>query len=152
MGVRREGREAAIQFLYQHDLGGGLTPEDLAGFYAFRGISPAARRFCQQLIDGILPNKIKEINQLIQQHAQNYELERLSAVDRNILRLALYELLSNEGTPPPVIIDEAISIAKKYGTEQSGRFVNGVLDEIRKNLRTRELKRSREIDAVKNEK
>ena len=134
MGVRREGREAAVQFLYQYDLGGDLTPEDLASFYAFRGISPAARRFCQKLIDGILPDKIKEINLLIQEHAENYELERLSAVDRNILRLALYELLSGEGTPPPVVINEAINIAKKYGTEQSGRFVNGVLDEVRKNL------------------
>ena len=134
MGVRREGREAAVQFLYQHDLGGDLTPEDLANFYAFRGISPAAWRFCQKLIEGILPDKIKEIDLLIQRQAENYELERLSAVDRNILRLALYELLSGEGTPPAVIIDEAISIAKKYGTEQSGRFVNGVLDKIQRTL------------------
>ena len=135
MGVRREGREAAVQFLYQYDLGGDLTPEDLAGFYSFRGISPAARRFCQNLIDGILPDKIKEIDLLIQHHAENYELERLSAVDRNILRLALYELLSGEGTPSPVIIDEAINIAKKYGTEQSGRFVNGVLDQVQRILK-----------------
>jgi N utilization substance protein B len=134
MGVRREGREAAIQFLYQHDLGGDFTAQDLADFYAFRGISPAARRFCQKLVDGIMPNKIKEIDLLIQQHAENYQLERLSAVDRNILRLALYELTSGEGTPIPVIIDEAISIAKKYGTEQSGRFVNGVLDQIQRKL------------------
>lgn len=134
MGVRREGREAAIQFLYQHDLSGSLEPEALSSFYAFRGISPAARRFCQKLIDGILPDKIKEIDVLLQQHAQNYALERLSAVDRNILRLALYELLSKEETPIPVIINEAISIAKKYGTEQSGRFVNGILDEIQRTL------------------
>ena len=134
MGVRREGREAAIQFLYQHDLRGDFAAQDLADFYAFRGISPAARRFCQKLIDGIVPNKIKEIDLLIQQHAENYQLERLSAVDRNILRLALYELISGEGTPIPVIIDEAISIAKKYGTEQSGRFVNGVLDQIQRKL------------------
>lgn len=136
MGVRREGREAAIQFLYQHDLGGSLDAEALESFYAFRGISPAARRFSQQLINGILPDKLKEIDPLIQQHAENYALERLSAVDRNILRLALYELLSTEETPPAVIIDEAISIAKKYGTEQSGRFVNGVLDQIQKIMTT----------------
>jgi N utilization substance protein B len=134
MGVRREGREAAIQFLYQYDLGGALTPEDLADFYTFRGISPAARRFCQKLIDGIFPSKLKEVDLLIQSHAKNYKLDRLSAVDRNILRLALYELLSGEGTPAPVIIDEAISIAKKYGTEQSGRFVNGILDQIQRTL------------------
>jgi len=140
MGVRREGREAAIQFLYQYDLGGAVTSEDLENFYAFRGISPSARRFCQKLLDGILPDKLKEIDLLIQRHAENYQLERLSAVDRNILRLALYEFLSDEGTPVPVIIDEAISIAKKYGTEQSGRFVNGVLDQIQKSLRVEELK------------
>lgn len=134
MGVRREGREAAIQFLYQYDLGGSLDFETLASFYAFRGISPAARRFCQQLIEGITPNKIKEIDCLIQQHAENYQLERLSAVDRNILRLALYEFLSDEKTPVPVIIDEAINIAKKYGTEQSGRFVNGVLDQVQQKI------------------
>lgn len=139
MSVRREGREAAIQFLYQYDLGGDLTSEDLANFYTFRGISPAARRFSQKLIEGILPEKIKEIDSLIQKHAKNYELKRLSAVDRNILRLALYEFLSGEGTPTPVIIDEAISIAKKYGTEQSGRFVNGVLDEIQRTLKQHSL-------------
>ncbi len=134
MGVRREGREAAVQFLYQYDLGGSLTAEELVDFYAFRGISPAARRFSQKLVDGILPNKIKEIDKLIQQYAENYELDRLSTVDRNILRLALYELLSGEETPVPVIIDEAISIAKKYGTEHSGRFVNGVLDQVQRAL------------------
>lgn len=144
MGVRREGREAAIQFLYQHDLGGALTSEDLSNFYAFRGISPAARRFCQKLIDGILPDKIKEIDVLIKQHAENYELERLSTVDRNILRLALYELLSEKETPPPVIMDEAISIAKKYGTEHSGRFVNGVLDQIQKIITTKNAKKIKE--------
>jgi N utilization substance protein B len=135
MGVRREGREAAVQFLYQHDLGGALAPEDISNFYAFRGISPAARRFCQELISGIFPDKLKKIDLLIQQHAQNYELDRLAAVDRNILRLALYELLSDEGAPTAVIINEAISIAKKYGTEQSGRFVNGVLDQIQRTLK-----------------
>lgn len=136
MGVRREGREAAIQFLYQHDLGGALGNEALTSFYAFRGISPAARRFCQELLEGILAGKLTEIDKLIQDHAKNYQLDRLSAVDRNILRLALYELLSHQGTPTPVIINEAISIAKKYGTEQSGRFVNGVLDQIQRTLKS----------------
>lgn len=133
MGVRREGREAAIQFLYQRDLGGAAEIKDLAEFYAFRGLSPAARRFSQQLVEGTV-KELPKIDTLIQEHAQNYKLERLSAVDRNVLRLAIYEMTSCPDTPPVVAINEAINIAKKYGTEESGRFVNGILDHIKKNV------------------
>ncbi|HLB32755.1 MAG: transcription antitermination factor NusB [Verrucomicrobia bacterium RIFCSPHIGHO2_12_FULL_41_10] len=130
MGVRREGREAAIQFLYQRDLGGAASITDLSDFYAFRGLSPAARRFCQSLMAGLL-EKLKPIDEMIVRHLQNYELGRLSAVDRNILRLAIYELLFCPDIPPAVVMNEAIDIAKKYGTEESGRFVNGVLDQVK---------------------
>lgn len=133
MGVRREGREAAVQFLYQCDLGGATGIIDLADFYIFRGLSPAARRFCQQLVEGAL-KEIPEVDKLLQQHAQNYELGRLAAVDRNILRLAIYEMLFCPETPRAVIINEAINIAKKYGTEESGRFVNGILDEVKRTI------------------
>ena len=131
MGVRREGREAVVQFLYQRDQGGSTTITDLADFYAFRGLSPAARRFCQGLVVGLL-EKIESIDVTIEKYLQNYKLERLSAVDRNVLRLALYEILYCLDVPPVVVMNEAIDIAKKYGTEESGRFVNGVLDQIRK--------------------
>ncbi|MFZ4116574.1 MAG: transcription antitermination factor NusB [Chthoniobacterales bacterium] len=130
MGVRHEGREAAVQFLYQRDLGGGAHGADLEEFYIFRGLSPAARRFCQHLTEGAL-KEIPKIDPLLEQHTQNYELGRLSAVDRNVLRLATYELLFCPETPPAVVINEAINIAKKYGTEESGRFVNGILDKIK---------------------
>jgi len=133
MGVRREGREAAIQFLYQRDLGGASKIEDLTAFYAFRGISPAARRFSQQLVAGAI-EQLPKIDLLIQEHAQNYQLDRLSAVDRNILRLAVYEMTCCLDTPPVVAINEAINIAKKYSTEESGRFANGVLDHIKKKI------------------
>lgn len=116
MGVRHEGREAAVQFLYQRDLGGAASRADLDDFYVFRGLSPAARRFCQQLAEGAL-KEIPKIDELLQQHTQNYELGRLSAVDRNVLRLAIYEMLFSPETPPAVVINEAINIAKKYGTE-----------------------------------
>jgi N utilization substance protein B len=135
MGVRHEGREAAVQFLYQRDLGGGVHDTDLEDFYVFRGLSPAARRFCQQLAEGAL-KEIPKIDQLLEQHTQNYELGRLAAVDRNVLRLATYELLFCPETPPAVIINEAITIAKKYGTEESGRFVNGILDKIKRSAST----------------
>ena len=133
MGVRREGREAAIQFLYQRDLGGGTAAADLQEFYAFRGLSPSARRFCEGLVSGVLERK-EDIDVRIREHTQNYELERLSAVDRNILRLAVHEMLHCDDIPPVVSINEAIDIAKKYGTEESGRFVNGVLDKIKATL------------------
>jgi len=133
MGVRREGREAAIQFLYQRDLGGGAGVSDLEDFYAFRGLSPAARRFCEGLVSGVLTHS-DEVDVALREHSQNYELERLSAVDRNILRLAIHEMLFCADIPPVVSINEAIDIAKKYGTEESGRFVNGVLDRIKATL------------------
>jgi len=133
MGVRREGREAAIQFLYQRDLGGGAGASDLEAFYAFRGLSPSARRFCEGLVRGLLENS-GSIDEALRAHSQNYELERLSAVDRNILRLAIHEMLFCPDIPPVVSINEAIDIAKKYSTEESGRFVNGVLDRIKATL------------------
>jgi N utilization substance protein B len=134
MGVRREGREAAIQFLYQRDLGGGAGVADLQDFYAFRGLSPSARRFCEGLVSGLLEHTVA-IDVALREHTQNYELERLSAVDRNILRLAVHEMLHCDDIPPVVSINEAIDIAKKYGTEESGRFVNGVLDKIKATLK-----------------
>jgi N utilization substance protein B len=134
MGVRREGREAAIQFLYQRDLGGGAGVSDLEDFYAFRGLSPSARRFCQGLVSGVL-EKTDAVDGALREHTQNYELDRLSAVDRNILRLAVHEMLHCDDIPPVVSINEAIDIAKKYGTEESGRFVNGVLDKIKATLK-----------------
>ncbi len=134
MGVRREGREAAIQFLYQRDLGGGAGVSDLEEFYAFRGLSPAARRFCEGLVGGLLTHT-REVDVALREHTQNYELDRLSAVDRNILRLAIHEMLFCDDIPPVVSINEAIDIAKKYGTEESGRFVNGVLDKIKATLK-----------------
>ena len=137
MGVRREGREAATQFLYQRDLGGAAQVGDLTDFYAFRGLSPSARRFCQALVTGVLAN-FPKIDETLQASAQNYELKRLSAVDRNVLRLALYEMFFCPEVPPVVVINEAIDIAKKYGTEDSGRFVNGVLDQVKKKVASSE--------------
>lgn len=133
MGVRREGREAAIQFFYQRDLGGAKQAQDLVDFYAFRGLSPSARRFCEQLVIGLL-KETEQVDETLQKTAENYEMNRLSAVDRNVLRMAIYELLFCPATPPVVVINEAIDIAKKYGTEDSGRFVNGLLDKVRLKL------------------
>lgn len=130
MGVRREGREAAVQFLYLRDLNGDC---DLERFYKFRGLSPSARRFCDTLVQGATEHRAV-IDDTIRAHAQNYELNRISVVDRNVLRVAIYEMLHCPEVPPVVSINEAIEIAKKYSTEESGRFVNGILDQIRSTL------------------
>jgi N utilization substance protein B len=130
MGVRREGREAAVQYLYLRDLNGD---SDLAAYYKFRGLSPSARRFCNTLVQGALEHQTA-IDETIRKNTQNYELARISVVDRNVLRVAIYEMLHCPEIPPVVSINEAIEIAKKYSTEESGRFVNGVLDQIRSSL------------------
>lgn len=134
MGVRREGREAAIQFLYQRDINPDTDALNLPEFYALRGLSPSARRFSDALIQGILEH-ISSIDEMIRSYTQNYELGRISSVDRNILRIAIYEMLKCPEIPPAVSINEAIEIAKKYSTEESGRFVNGILDKIRISMR-----------------
>jgi transcription antitermination protein NusB len=131
MGVRREGREAAVQYLYLRDLNGD---SDLHAYYKFRGLSPSARRFCTDLVEGALGDQ-EAIDDAIRRNTQNYELARISVVDRNVLRVAIYEMLHCAEIPPVVSINEAIEIAKKYSTEESGRFVNGVLDQIRGTLK-----------------
>jgi len=96
-----------------------------------RGLSPSARRFCETLLRGWMAHRV-EVDEVIRKNAYNYEFSRLSAVDRNILRVACYELLKCPDVPPAVAINEAIEIAKKFSTDESGKFVNGVLDNIRK--------------------
>jgi N utilization substance protein B len=133
MGVRREGREAAVQYLYQNDLNPTSELTDVAIFYKMRGLSPAARRFSDELIPGILAAKA-EIDALLETNVTNYDLKRLAAIDRNVLRLSVYEMLHCPEVPPVVSINEAIEIAKKYSTDESGKFVNGILDKIRLGL------------------
>lgn len=133
MGARREGRESAMQFLFLRDLGGADDPDALEAFFKIRNASPSARTFCRQLIAGVLHLQDK-IDAIIRKCCQNYQLQRIAPVDRNILRVALYELLACPDIPPAVAINEAIEIAKKYGTNESGRFVNGVLDCCRKEI------------------
>jgi N utilization substance protein B len=158
MGKRREARERAVQFLFQHDLN---PPEDLpsalAQFWdsqraaaiaeeksgATWGQPPelppasaeetAARLFAEPLIRGVLDHR-DEIDEQIKKHAKNWELHRIAAVDRNILRLAIYEMRFREDIPPVVSINEAVDIAKKFSTQDSGKFVNGILDRIKEDL------------------
>lgn len=127
MGVRRRGRELALQMLYQHELSGS-SPEEMASrFEELEQAPPQSREFALSLVRGVLEHW-KEIDRWVSTQAEHWRLERMATVDRNILRLAVYELLFEPDTPPAVVIDEAVELAKRFGSEQSGPFVNGVLD------------------------
>ncbi|MEI6350469.1 MAG: transcription antitermination factor NusB [Verrucomicrobiota bacterium] len=133
MGARREGREAAVQFLYQRDLQGEASAESINEFWELRPATKRVREFGMALAEGVLSNR-ESIDERIRKVASNYDLHRIAAVDRNILRIAIYEMLFCTDVPPVVSINEAIEIAKRFGSEDSGRFVNGVLDKIRSEL------------------
>ena len=134
MGKRREGREAAVQFLVFCDLNQGVGVADAAGFWDLRPASKPIRDFALPLVEGVLQNRV-ETDERITRYVENYELGRLAVVDRNILRLAIYEMLFRSDIPPVVSINEAIEIAKRFGTEESSRFVNGILDRVKLDLK-----------------
>ena len=159
-GKRRMAREMAIQMLYQSDLGGSPLPHifntfDLSEYLAREAASEEKARvlptpeddredfaqrkrrvgeafeYAQMLVRGTVDNR-ERIDELIRGQADNWRLERMPPVDRNILRLAVFEMLHERDTPKLVVLDEAIELAKKFGSEQSGRFVNGLLDGLLK--------------------
>ncbi len=143
MGKRREIREAAVQLLYCWDMnpsshlqnsGPGLEQIwHLAGDAGVR-IRPAIREAAHALASAVLAAR-EEIDARIVACTSNYQIGRIAAVDRNILRLALYEMFHRDDVPPIVAINEAIEIAKRFGSEESGRFVNGVLDRAKRDLK-----------------
>jgi transcription antitermination protein NusB len=135
MGKRREGREVALQLLFHWDLNvqQSLGGAELELFWEFRPSIQGVRTFATNLLNGVIARQAT-IDEKITKYTANYELRRISAVDRNILRMAIYEMLYAEDVPPIVAINEAIDIAKKFGTEEPGKFVNGVLDRVKLDL------------------
>lgn len=131
MGLRRDGREAAVQFLFASELHGQQpqSPEESAAFWDLHSAKRGAREYAEQLVRGVLEHR-EEIDRRIAAVAENYRLERIANVDRNVLRLAVYEILFTPDVPPPVAINEAIEIAKKFSAGESKSFVNGILDKI----------------------
>ena len=127
MGMRRHARELALQLLYQHEHTGADLEIMQTDFDEWTNAGDSVRAFANHLVRGTLDH-LEELDDQLAQQTAHWRLERLAAVDRNILRLAMFELLYDRDTPPAVVIDEAIEIAKKFGAEESGRFVNGVLD------------------------
>jgi N utilization substance protein B len=130
MGKRRKAREVALQFLYQLDQHGAADPMPYEReFWERHPVDPATHDFAESLVRGSKQQQDK-IDQLLAQYAEHWDLERMSVVDRNILRMAVYELLWQPEVPPKAAINEALEIAKKFGTTESRRFINGVLDRI----------------------
>jgi len=130
MGLRRESRKCAIHVLYTMDISGLGKDEVEQSFWSSQVINKKVVAFAKELIDGTAAN-LDEINRRLKEIAKNWELERMTSVDRAILRLASYELLFMPQTPPNVIINEAIELAKEFSTENSGKFVNGILDKMK---------------------
>ena len=135
MGKRRQAREYAIQFLYQFDVNGeDDCDEALRYFWKTQDdINDQVRKFAEDLIQGCVKNATA-IDEKIKKYTEHWELGRIAAVDRNILRLAMYEMLFRDDIPPVVSINEAVDIAKRYSTRESGAFVNGILDCLRADL------------------
>ncbi len=130
---RRDGREAAVQFLFGCDCQDELhgTPEEMDSFWNLRQARSFARDFGTEIVRGVLSH-LPEIDTIIRDRLQNYKFHRLTPVDRNILRVGTYEIVFNDDIPSPVALNEAIEIAKRFGTDDSPKFVNGILDRILK--------------------
>jgi N utilization substance protein B len=122
-----------VQFHFWRDAHRGDAPERMEDFWDFLPTKPNVRAFAQPLIDGMIAH-LPEVDAKIKQYTENYDIGRLSAVDRNVLRLAIYEMLFREDIPPVVSINEAIELAKLFGGSESGRFVNGILDRVKDDL------------------
>ncbi len=133
MGKRRMARQAAVQFHFWRDMQGGGGPEQMDEFWEFCPAKPNVRAFAQPLIDGMVAH-LPEIDERIAKYCDNYEFRRIAPVDRNVLRLAIFEMLHRDDIPPVVSINEAIELAKTFGGPDSGRFVNGILDRVKGDL------------------
>jgi len=129
MGGRRKARELALQMMYQIDLVNAEIEEIIGNFEPFLNCLPSIQQFSLELLKLILQNR-KIIDDLISQYAQNWRIDRMAIVDRNILRLGIGEFLYFPDIPGTVTINEAVELAKKFGGEESGKFVNGILDSI----------------------
>lgn len=127
---RSRAREVALQLLYQHDQNARIPRPAVEEFARERLKDPGVVPFCLALYDGVVANA-EEIDRRLGSAAENWKLSRMAVVDRNALRLGAYELLFTPDTPPGVVLDEAIELARRYGSADSPAFVNGVLDKLR---------------------
>ena len=134
MGTRRKSRELVLQMLFQADMGRQDSADVRRTFWAERGsVGRDVRGFADDLF-GIATERAADINGLIERHAQHWRMDRMAAVDRNLLRTAVAEFLGYPDTPRPVVINDALEIARKFSSPESVQFINGVLDSIGRDL------------------
>jgi N utilization substance protein B len=124
--------------LFQIDLT-DVRPEDVfREFWSNREAGEGTRSFAERLVWGVHERR-REMDRLIAGSAEHWRIDRMAVVDRNVLRMAVYEMITDRQTPPAIVIDEAIEVAKKFGSEESGGFINGVLDAIRRRIERGEI-------------
>lgn len=158
MGLRHDAREWALQFLFQSEFNRDASLDKAFQYFwqfqdewgaagAAEGAAPSAsgdsahatkgrakaRRFAEELARGVIAHH-REIDPLIEKHATNWEIDRMGIVDRNVMRIAVYEMLHREDIPPVVSINEAVDLAKAFSSVESGKFVNGILDRVRQDI------------------
>lgn len=131
-GGRRQGRELALQILYSMDIFENSDDVQLDRLFDFLSAPAALRPFCRTLVEGVRSRK-EEIDTLILQYSSHWKIHRMSVIDRNILRVCVYEMMEIPDIPAKVSINEAIEISKRFGTEESTSFINGILDSIFQN-------------------
>lgn len=129
MRKRTQAREFALQILYKQDLDPEPVDTLLRSFWETNPVPPEVQEFTERIVRGTLDH-LSEIDGILSKYAEHWELPRMAVVDRNILRCSTYELLYVEDVPPKVVINEAVNTAKKFSQEESGKFVNGILDKI----------------------
>ena len=140
MGVRREARELALQLLYAMELNPIDIEEGLRLSRENSRASEGVRLFAEELVAGVMANR-SAIDKKIRGQSKNWAISRMAKVDLNILRLALFELMFREDIPRNVTINEAIEVAKKFGSEESSAFINGMLDEMDADIPDKEKQR-----------
>ena len=132
MSLRTKAREFAMQMLFQWDMSQQDPAKLEAKFWRSAKAADTTRAFANRLFEGAA-NETSVLDEIISKHCENWRFERLSAIDRAILRLAIHEMSSSD-TPPKVVLNEAVELAKKFSSEDSGAFVNGILDSVHKSL------------------
>lgn len=133
MGKRRKARESTLQILFQVEFDDTQPEKIIDSFWKNRRATKEIKEYSQWLVEGITSHR-EEIDRLIQSVSENWRISRMAIVDRNVLRMAVFELLYEENLVPAIVINEAIEIAKKYSSEEGATFVNGILDAVRKKI------------------
>jgi N utilization substance protein B len=131
VGARRKAREIALQVLYQMEVNPGDLAQALARVWETVAASTATKEFVKRIVTGVGEHR-ETIDRLVAGHSEHWRLDRMDRVDKSILRMGVFELLFCEDIPPKVAINEAVDLGKKFGAEESGAFINGILDTIKR--------------------